>query len=562
MDEVTSWRSNRNAQQHTGNDSARVQASLSTAPNGDNGGGSGEPLERNLSGFDHEENLTSPGLRNSSSLEEIHPSAPAALSQQTVSGSSSPFLIDVKPADGWNITFLPDREQTENVNQLQPKGMHVGSPGLPRYDAGDADFPQTQQDFGQDVSTQVGGGAPLPMEPSTDPLALLASTEALEVGRAEDDVDDFAKHLRRLRRRIDIVLLKRTQWRHEHQKTESCRRFLRESTNELMSAMHVQQPVDVSQSSPQSKKKKKNNAKKDQEIAGDRQSNDPHVASSAKVDSSVSTAGTNQEVVGGIGAETMPTTVVNINELFERYLDDFESLAKQEELEKKLMEDLSSREFHLEELHQAISKDMHSSRFAAELRTEMLQESLPSSDSSSRTSSEESLPPPVEQYFDLQGNIGIYLERLQDLDYEHQEGLQEREFVRDRGDELEISDEEFESNYKVQRAKIESDLNGARYQIAVVAERCKQAGLDPEIYRNAAQSPHSMSPVPSGRRAPTGLPKQVKEPASRPPLSPTGRGPSSLEIEGWLRDVPDNPDPDAGPLPPPEFPQLDHAESS
>lgn len=286
-------------------------------------------------------------------------------------------------------------------------------------------------------------------------------------------------------------------------------------------------------------------------------SDDRAVSSSAEGSSVLELAEVNRDGADSLGSDTTTASHRRLTEIFERYLDDFEALSKQERLEKKLTEDLSSREFHLEGLLKDIQANMHSVRFAQELRTEMLEGSVLSTESSMKTASEDELPPLVMKYFDLHGSIGICLERLQELDFAHQEGLTEREFVRERGDELNPPDEEFEANYQTQRQQTEDELNKARGELEQVAAQCKLAGLDPEAYRNVAPSPRSMSPIPSGRPGDTSrMPRKAPiEPAANPPLSPTTRGQTSLQIEGWLKELPDVPGQEESALPPPA---IDH----
>lgn len=80
--------------------------------------------------------------------------------------------------------------------------------------------------------------------------------------------------------------------------------------------------------------------------------------------------------------------------------------------------------------------------------------------------------------FDCKGHVGVYRDRLIELDYHFQEGQVDRDFIVDRGDDLEISDELFDAEYRRARKAIENDLKIAEQEAAELAGRCHAAGID------------------------------------------------------------------------------------
>lgn len=424
-------------------------------------------------------------------------------------------------------------------------------------------FLNTADKHGRKVSLGEDGDIALPLQLSLDLPPMNLFPEGLEPGESGNGAESFAKQLRRLQKRTDTILLKRTQWRQEYEKLESCRRFLRESTKELMDALQIQRPEDATSNSPKTKKRRKRKTM----IAGEGfdagQTRERQVHPLARAHSESGTAIASQGASESVESDGTATSREKIYNIFQRYLDDMEALSRQESIERTLMEDLSNSEFHVTKMIEDIQKNMRSPNFAEDLRTELLEGSFLSQDSSFTTNSEEELHPLIAEYFDLHGTIGIYLERLQDLDYEHQEGLQEREFVRDRGDPLEPPDEQFYSNYNAQRNQTEQALNKARGQLEIVDARCKQAGLDPEMHRDAARSQRSVSPIPSIGLGTTRFMsvKPTNEATPHPPLDLNTGGQSSLRIEGWLRRIPDE-SLVAESVPPPLVPQYEQKKPS
>lgn len=86
-------------------------------------------------------------------------------------------------------------------------------------------------------------------------------------------------------------------------------------------------------------------------------------------------------------------------------------------------------------------------------------------------------PPLLALYYDRKGDIGIYRERLQDLDYQFQDEIDIRNAVEERGDLLDVSDEQFNQDFLNKRDKILDDLSKAEKDAQILAERCREEGI-------------------------------------------------------------------------------------
>jgi len=93
-------------------------------------------------------------------------------------------------------------------------------------------------------------------------------------------------------------------------------------------------------------------------------------------------------------------------------------------------------------------------------------------------SSREPMPDLVKQYYSKKGDISILLERLQYAEDEHQEEAFKREFIADRGDQLELSEGDFIERYRLRRQGFLDEIERAKGEAAVLAKECEDAGYD------------------------------------------------------------------------------------
>jgi hypothetical protein len=141
----------------------------------------------------------------------------------------------------------------------------------------------------------------------------------------------------------------------------------------------------------------------------------------------------------------------------------------------------------------------------------------------------------------MKGDVGIYQERLQELDFAHGEGLTERAFVRERGDPVVPSDQEFDYNYRTKRREIEQDLKTAKEEVDILRQRCLDAGHSPEEYRTSRPSIYPASTQPSGHGAAQEdlSPEPLIHELQLLPFGPTAHTErhSTHRIDTWLRAV-------------------------
>lgn len=341
--------------------------------------------------------------------------------------------------------------------------------------------------FSSHMSSLINGGSwssprstaeMLPPPGDVPPMMLLepqAPSAAEHAEQAEQKLDldanqpggeSLAKQLRHLGRDTDTVLLKRTQLAQEQQKLVDCRKFMHESTEELVSVLRAREASEVSLTP---------GLRPDARLATpqtDRMSSSP----STRVDSGMAAPRSS------IGAETT-ACAPDLGTLFGRWNQDYEQLSKQEGVIKVAADELDGLQYRLSGRTKAVSKILHSTTLAADLRTWMFHADAITLSSDSHAETESDVPPLIARWFDAQGDIGVYNERLAECEYTHQEGEEAREILRDRDETLEVSDEDFEANFERKRQEILRDLTNAENEARAVADLCREAGLNIEQYR-------------------------------------------------------------------------------
>ena len=358
--------------------------------------------------------------------------------------------------------------------------------------------------------------------------------------------ESLATQQRHLLKMTDKVLLKRSEVRHQQGNVDTCRNFLKSSTMELW------HENELTFGKQQTKRKKKNKVGKDIE----RLDALPPVLS--KFPSTIHDHGGNGDVnpsgfkttddpLFGLETTAAPKDTESFKTLFGQYRSDYQTLMKEEEVLKAMNDELSNLEYHLAEQHRFFSKCLRSTDFAQQLCRAIEKADLePSSSVSEGSRSESDTPSLIEQYFDQKGNVGVYRERLQELEYHFQEGLLEREFIVDRGDTLDVSDETFNKTYNARRAEIEEDIDLAVTEANTLAERCLDAGLEIDKYRRNGPSVRAPSTTHNANSIPDVY--SLGEVASgddtlRNPVTewlPHAREPSSRTIGKWLHSVADH----------------------
>ncbi|KAK4892806.1 hypothetical protein LTR27_008720 [Elasticomyces elasticus] len=107
--------------------------------------------------------------------------------------------------------------------------------------------------------------------------------------------------------------------------------------------------------------------------------------------------------------------------------------------------------------------------------------SVGSSRTESVISAVSEVPPLLAKYLDFKGDEGVYRTRLQDLEDHYNEGLAQREFFTERGDTLEVSDDQYNDEYRTRREFILTNLGLAEKQAMEAEARCHAAGININI---------------------------------------------------------------------------------
>ncbi|KAK4561244.1 hypothetical protein LTR86_004561 [Recurvomyces mirabilis] len=114
----------------------------------------------------------------------------------------------------------------------------------------------------------------------------------------------------------------------------------------------------------------------------------------------------------------------------------------------------------------------------------IVQSELPSTlfaDDSSQSSKPQSVrsttPTLLRKYYDRRGDEGIYHDRLMELDDFYHDGRITREMLRDQGHQLDLTDEEFDAQYKEQYDNIMVQLESAKADADGLAVDCGAAGI-------------------------------------------------------------------------------------
>lgn len=353
-------------------------------------------------------------------------------------------------------------------------------------------------------------------------------------------VESFAKLFRQSRRLTDEILIKRTQWLQELDRLAHSRNFLMNSTIEMMSM--VQHSFDITSSLPRDQERLRRRTERMPAILSEPRrspgeetstSTTPHSTDSIEANAYT----TSESEVGSSGTGDRHRQAAT--KVYDQYCEDYNTVMKLEWAVKILTNELSNLEYRLQLKEEEIRERMFADNIASALRSEMLAHGPEMSDSSEPAQSSSTIPSLVRQYFDRQGDVNIWRERLVELDYTHEEAKVDREFLRDRGDEIDPPDEEFESSWADRRQHIQSGLEKAQKEATALKKECNDAGLKTERY-HASDMRFEELPIQVVRsefgRDRSPFPVQAMQMPPPAPHSVEVR--ISQRIDEWLREVP------------------------
>ncbi|KAK5112760.1 hypothetical protein LTR62_003858 [Meristemomyces frigidus] len=121
------------------------------------------------------------------------------------------------------------------------------------------------------------------------------------------------------------------------------------------------------------------------------------------------------------------------------------------------------------------------------------------------------MPPQLQKYYRRAGDLNIWKERLQELEFLYVEGVEQRDFLRDRGEKLNVSDDLFDADFERKRTAMAIQLESAEKDALRLAAECRAAGWLTEEDREVSSSNASASARSSIYYAPSQHPRSEFE---------------------------------------------------
>ena len=167
-----------------------------------------------------------------------------------------------------------------------------------------------------------------------------------------------------------------------------------------------------------------------------------------------------------------------VQESYNKYKNDCTNFKEKEELFKIHINHLSNLEFRLQEALTTFGKSFQELEVTRKPDAGFVGKDNGSVLSvATEDSAEEDVPHLLEEYYSCKGDVGIYQERFQELAFHHEDGLIERDLLKERGHILDVSDGDYICDYQRRRLAIESDLSAALAAANGLAERCLAEGI-------------------------------------------------------------------------------------
>lgn len=378
----------------------------------------------------------------------------------------------------------------------------------------EAQPPPTAEDSSEALASEAPPNMPLHTATSTTKEVYPSTKSAAEAGEASarKSLENFHSHLRRLQRRTDTMLLQRTHCRKEMQAWETSHGHLESSITALVTTL--QQCIAELQSA----------------------SGPSRTLSTSSHQASHSLAPFSDPASRGLITVESSN---RIDECHEQYAADLSALRRQESILKESMDNLSHLEFRLQSLYDKIAEFLDSPNLDNKIRPDVLAGVVTIPKLGFKVTPTTEQPPElVSEYFDKEGDVKVFRERLRDLEAHYYEGQDAREIVKDRGDSLEVSDEQFELTHRARREKMERDLDNALQRASELGRRCKDAGYDLNFFRYRKVQGLTSSRQTSSSSG-EGADPSAPLPASHMSDS-TGMSDLSKSIEYWRDDIPAN----------------------
>ena len=321
---------------------------------------------------------------------------------------------------------------------------------------------------GQESELVVDQEAALPQSPkSTGEVGQLISPRAAQTGPAQ---------LLRIIENIDQILLMRTRLRHQLETLRNSRTFLDASLQSL-DALVRDAGVAAVQPGQQV-------LSTDSGIAVD------HVRSAFSKGDVPARPGFPSFLEPGTtqGSEQTADRVTAFRASLAQIHEDIERVRHGEAEFTESLDMMSSLEFRLNEKQKRLRDDLRDRERSTQLVQQIVAETQVPLHTPASLRPTSDIPPIVERYFDRRGDVGVWMEREDELQEAWAEGLAERAFIADRGDPLEVTDEEFNDRYEQRLEHIKEELELARKDAEGLEMLCREAGHNVEAYRTTRRS--------------------------------------------------------------------------
>ncbi|KAK4950625.1 hypothetical protein LTR10_010618 [Elasticomyces elasticus] len=102
-------------------------------------------------------------------------------------------------------------------------------------------------------------------------------------------------------------------------------------------------------------------------------------------------------------------------------------------------------------------------------------------------------PPLLRQWINSKAGENLCRDRLMEHGRVHRDQCAQRNLVAERGDPLQLTDEEFENNYQNERQQLVKELESAEIETTILYKQCEAAGLDTDMRRSRVQGEDSLS---------------------------------------------------------------------
>ncbi len=154
--------------------------------------------------------------------------------------------------------------------------------------------------------------------------------------------------------------------------------------------------------------------------------------------------------------------------------------------------------------------------------------------SSAASSLHSQTPSLLAAYYDKKGDIGVFRERLLELEDHYRESRLQRDLIIDRGDDPATTTQQFEAEFGLQRQAILTELTRAEEGAVALQQQCKDAGLqlrDPQRTSSSSEIPSEKHAIIETGTQDTGALHTLETPAV---LRTTTNPQKQTRIRDWI----------------------------